>query len=78
MDWEWNSGRDGDWNRFEVLLEMGGMCVILVVEGNSDGDLCKRSGNGNGLALGHKVGESLEYPRPIVVRECFLCLLRLT
>lgn len=50
MEWEWNSGRDGDWNRFEVLLEMGGMCVILVVEGNSDGDLCKRSGNGNGLA----------------------------
>ena len=35
---EWNSGRDGDWNRFEMLLEMGGMCVILVVEGNSEGN----------------------------------------
>ena len=35
---EWNSGRDGDWNRFELLLEMRGMCVILVVEGNSEGN----------------------------------------
>ena len=38
VEWEWNSGRDGDWNRFGMLLEMGGMCVVLVVEGNSEGD----------------------------------------
>ena len=37
MEREWNSGRDGDWNRFGMKLEMGGMCVILVVEGNSEG-----------------------------------------
>ena len=37
MEWGWNSGRDSDWNRFGMKLEMRGMCVILVVAGNSEG-----------------------------------------